>query len=92
MIHDLRTESLKQHCETCLSLCVDTMVDTLQCSSKNDQSGDMAKVRGQYSRIWVCGWALNLQVHSHVAFLSIIQPVGPQAEMHLRGPFNLRIQ
>lgn len=52
----------------------------------------MAKVGVQYSHVWVCGRASDLQVHSHVALLSIVQPVGPQAEVHLWRPFNLKIQ
>ncbi len=51
----------------------------------------MGKVRGQYSHVWVGGWAFDLQVHSHVAFLSSAEPVGPQAEVHLWRPFNLKI-
>lgn len=67
-------------------------VDIWQCSGNNGLSEYMAEVRGQwYSHVWVCGWALDLQVHCDVAFLPCAQPVGPQAEVHLWRPFNLEM-
>ena len=46
-------------------------------------------VRGQYSHVRVSGGTFDLQVHCHVAFLPVVQPAGPQAEVHLRGSFHL---
>lgn len=65
-------------------------MDTLQGSGNNGHSEYMAKVRGQYSHVWVCRGAFDPQVHGHVAFIAVVQPVGPQAQVHLWGPFNLR--
>lgn len=67
-------------------------MDTLQCSGDHGHSEYLTKVWGQYSHVWIRGWTFDLQVHSHVAFLTIVQPVGPQAEMHLWRPFHLKAQ
>lgn len=48
----------------------------------------MSQVWGQYSHVGVSGWALDLQVRRHVAFLT----TGPQAEIHFWRPLNLRTQ
>lgn len=43
-----------------------------------------------HSHVWVGRWTFDLQVQRRVAALAVTQPAGPQAEVHLRGPFNLR--
>lgn len=64
----------------------------LHCCDNTGHREYMAKIRVQYSHVWVCRRTFDLQVHSHVALLSAVQPVGPQAEVHLWRPFNLQIQ
>lgn len=46
--------------------------------------------RGRYSRVWVGGRTFDMQVHSHVAFLTVVEPVGPQTQVHLWRSFNLK--
>lgn len=40
--------------------------------------------------VWVWRRTFDLQIDRRVTTLAIIQPVGPQAEVHLRRPFNLQ--
>lgn len=43
-----------------------------------------------YLHVWVWRWTFDLQIYRRVATLAVIQPVGPQAEVHLWRPFNLQ--